>query len=88
MNGGLLGRVPRGQLYPELEAAAFALGEGELSQVVETELGYHLVLCETIEAERHSRFDEVRQTIRDHLEQQRRGLCQKAWINSLRRQPA
>ena len=88
MNGGLLGRVPRGQLYPELEAAAFALGEGELSQVVETELGYHLVLCETIEAERHSRFDEVRQTIRDHLEQQRRGICQKAWINSLRRQPA
>lgn len=88
VHGGLLGRVPRGQLYPELEAAAFALGEGELSQVVETELGYHLVLCETIEAERHSRFDEVRQTIRDHLEQQRRGLCQKAWINSLRRQPA
>jgi nitrogen fixation protein NifM len=88
MNGGLLGRVPRGQLYPELEAAAFALGEGELSHIVETELGYHLVLCETIEAERHSRFDEVRQTIREHLEQQRRGLCQKAWINSLRRQPA
>ncbi len=88
MNGGLLGRVPRGQLYPELEAAAFALGEGELSQVVETELGYHLVLCETIDPERHSRFDEVRQTIREHLEQQRRGICQKAWINSLRRQPA
>jgi nitrogen fixation protein NifM len=88
MNGGLLGRVPRGQLYPELEAAAFALGEGELSHIVETELGYHLVLCETIDVERHSRFDEVRQTIREHLEQQRRGICQKAWINSLRRQPA
>jgi peptidyl-prolyl cis-trans isomerase C len=88
MNGGLLGRVPRGQLYPELEAAAFAMGEGELSQIVETELGYHLVFCETIDAERHSRFDEVRQTIREHLEQQRRGICQKAWINSLRRQPA
>jgi nitrogen fixation protein NifM len=88
MNGGLLGRVPRGQLYPELEAAAFALGKGDLSQVVETELGYHLILCETIDAERHSRFDEVRQTIREHLEQQRRGTCQKAWINSLRRRPA
>ena len=88
MNGGLLGRVPRGQLYPELEAAAFALGEGELSQAVETELGYHLVLCETIDSERNSRFDEVRQTIREHLEQQRRGTCQKAWINSLRRRPA
>jgi nitrogen fixation protein NifM len=88
MNGGLLGKVPRGQLYPELEAAAFALGEGGLSEIVETELGYHLILCETIDGERHSRFDEVRQTIREHLEQQRRGICQKAWINSLRRQPA
>jgi nitrogen fixation protein NifM len=88
MNGGLLGHVPRGQLYPELEAAAFALAPGELSQVVETELGYHLILCETIDPERHSRFDEVRQTIREHLEQQRRGICQKAWINSLRKRPA
>jgi peptidyl-prolyl cis-trans isomerase C len=88
MNGGLLGKVPRGQLYPELEAAAFALGEGELSHIVETELGYHLVFCEAVDVERHSRFDEVRQTIREHLEQQRRGICQKAWINSLRQKAA
>lgn len=86
MNGGLLGRVPRGQLYPELETVAFALTEGELSPIVESELGWHLIHCETIESERHSKFDEVRQTIRDHLEQQRRGTCQKSWINALRRQ--
>ncbi|MDP2826478.1 MAG: nitrogen fixation protein NifM [Sulfuritalea sp.] len=86
MNGGLLGKVPRGQLYAELETTAFALAEGELSPIVESELGWHLILCETIERERHSKFDEVRQTIRDHLEQQRRGMCQKSWINALRRQ--
>lgn len=88
MNGGLLGAVPRGQLYPELEAVAFALGEGALSEPVESELGYHLIHCETINPERQSRFDEVCPAIREHLDQQRRGICQKSWINSLRRRVA
>ena len=86
LNGGLLGAVPRGQLYPELEAVAFALSEGALSEVVESELGFHLIHCETVNPERSSLFDEVRDTIRQHLEQQRRGLRQKSWINALRRQ--
>jgi nitrogen fixation protein NifM len=88
MNGGLLGSVPRGQLYPELEAAAFALAGNTLSPVVESELGYHLVFCESIEPARQSQLTEVRETIREHLEQQRRSMCQKSWINSLRRQAA
>ena len=88
MNGGLLGTVPRGQLYPELEAAAFAMAENTLSAPVESELGWHLILCETIHAERQSQLAEVRQTIREHLERQRRSTCQKSWINALRRQAA
>jgi nitrogen fixation protein NifM len=86
MNGGLLGSVPRGQLYAELEAVAFALPAATLSEPVESELGWHLIYCEAIHAERQSQLEEVRQTIRDHLEQQRRSMCQKSWINSLRRQ--
>lgn len=85
MNGGLLGSVPRGQLYAELEAVAFALAENTLSGPVESELGWHLILCEAIHPERQSQLGEVRQTIREHLEQQRRGICQKSWINELRR---
>ena len=88
MNGGLLGSVPRGQLYPELEAVAFALAEASLSEPVESELGYHLIHCETINPERQSQLDEVRPTIREHLEQQRRSVCQKSWINSLRSRAA
>ncbi len=86
MSGGLLGAVPRGQLYPELEAAAFALEESALSDVVESELGYHLIRCKTINPERELPFDEARMKIREHLEQQRRSICQKSWINALRRQ--
>jgi nitrogen fixation protein NifM len=85
MNGGLLGTVPRGRLYPELEAVAFALSEACLSEAVESELGYHLIYCETINPARQLPFTEARKAIREHLGQQRRGLCQKSWINALRR---
>lgn len=88
MNGGLLGAVPRGRLYAELEAVAFSLPEAALSAPVESELGWHLIRCDAINAERPSQLAEVRQTIREHLEQQRRGMCQKAWINLLRRPAA
>jgi peptidyl-prolyl cis-trans isomerase SurA len=41
--GGDLGFVKRGVFYPEFEAAAFALEEGELSGVVESPVGYHII---------------------------------------------
>lgn len=88
INGGLLGQVPRGQLYPELDAAAFALDEASLSEVVESELGYHLICCERIQPERLLSFAEARPTIRERLEQEEHARCQKTWIEALRLQAA
>ncbi|MFM2191009.1 MAG: Peptidyl-prolyl cis-trans isomerase SurA [Bacteroidota bacterium] len=42
-NGGELGFVGRGDFVPEFESAAFRLRAGEVSEVVETKFGFHLI---------------------------------------------
>ncbi|MCB0536534.1 MAG: peptidylprolyl isomerase [Bacteroidetes bacterium] len=42
-NDGELGYVKRGQFVPEFEAVAFRLKKDEISEVVETEFGYHII---------------------------------------------
>ncbi|TCT20114.1 nitrogen fixation protein NifM [Thiobaca trueperi] len=84
MDEGRLGTVPRGQLFPELDAALFALDEGRVSGVLESDLGFHLLLCERIEAATSITFDQARTKIRTIIETRRQRDDQKAWIASLR----
>lgn len=41
--GGEIGFFGRGELYPEYEAIAFKLKEGEISEIIETKAGFHIV---------------------------------------------
>jgi nitrogen fixation protein NifM len=67
LNGGLLGTVRRGQLYPELEPAAFALQTGELSAIAASPMGLHLLRCDSIEPASELSLAEASPSIRRHL---------------------
>lgn len=84
MQGGLLGEVVRGKLYPELEAVLFDLEESELSPVVESELGFHILRCDAIIPAGPVPLAQVRAKVREMLEGRRRRICQNAWIKNLK----
>ncbi len=81
---GLLGDVPRGKLYPQLDAVLFALKEGEMSDVVESEVGFHLIKCEKIQRAKTLPLHRVEASIRDTLELRHRRECQNAWLARLK----
>jgi nitrogen fixation protein NifM len=78
LNGGQLGTVKRGQLYAELEPAAFGLAPGELSAVVESPMGFHILHCVAVEEASDMPLALVREKIRDHLGESRRRPAGKA----------
>jgi peptidyl-prolyl cis-trans isomerase C len=83
MNGGLLGRLGRGKLYKELDEVLFELKPGQVSDIVESPLGLHLLLCEEIHRPAAISMREATAKITDILKKRGRRMCQKHWLGKL-----
>lgn len=66
-SGGSLGTFTRGQMVAPFEEAAFALEPGELSDIVLTEFGYHVILVEEKLPAETMPIEEVSNQIREYL---------------------
>jgi peptidyl-prolyl cis-trans isomerase C len=65
--GGSLGQFGRGQMVPEFEEAAFTAEVGQLSDVVKTQFGYHVIKVTDKSEQSVTPFEEVRGQLYDYL---------------------
>jgi peptidyl-prolyl cis-trans isomerase C len=83
MEAGKLGAIKRGQLFPELDSVLFSMQEGTVSDVLESEIGFHLLLCEKIVPARILPFSKAEARIKKVIDERNRRNCQKAFLKQL-----
>ncbi|OME82096.1 peptidylprolyl isomerase [Paenibacillus sp. FSL A5-0031] len=83
-NGGDLGLFGKGKMVPEFEAAAFALKINEISGVVQTENGYHIIKKTAEKAAVVPTFEEKKEEIKNQLVATEANELSEAWMTEIR----
>jgi peptidyl-prolyl cis-trans isomerase C len=85
IKGGDLGYFGRGKMVKPFEDAAFALKIGEVSDIVETRFGYHLIKVVDKKPESVVGYEEVKDNIGRYLKKEKTGKELKGYIEELRK---
>lgn len=83
-SGGDVGYVERGKMVPEFEEAVFSLRPGQVSDIVETEYGYHIIKVEEVLLGKTLNLNDSRDRIYQILAMQKQRKAYEAWMNELK----
>jgi parvulin-like peptidyl-prolyl isomerase len=77
-------KFPRKQMVPEFEAAAFSLKTNQISEVVETQYGYHIIKLLEKFPPKHEQFAEVAPRIKDYLVEKKAEDSLPAYLDKIK----
>ena len=83
MNGGELGMLKRGVLFPSLDKALFSMGTGEISDIIESPMGFHVLYCEQVQYEGYVNIESALPTIIEKMNERNRKNHQRQWLKEL-----
>jgi peptidyl-prolyl cis-trans isomerase C len=84
VKGGDLGFFKRGQMVKPFEEAAFALSPGQVSGIVETRFGYHIIKVFEKNPESVSEYSAVKDRLKQSLEQQEVQKLMEVYVEGLK----
>lgn len=83
--GGLMGYVKRGDLMPEIESKVFNLNEGDVSGIIQTNLGYHIFKVDEKKEPKELGLTEVRGEIEEAIFKSKIHEKMKEYIEGLKK---
>jgi parvulin-like peptidyl-prolyl isomerase len=83
IQGGDLGFIERGTIIPAVESAAFSLAVGQVSDVIESELGFHIIKAVDKKGAGIKPIAVVREEIKAKIEEEKLEKKYEEWIASL-----
>ena len=83
-SGGDVGFVEKGKMVPEFENAVYRLKEGEISDVVETEYGFHIIKVDKVQKGRTLPLNKVKDQIQNILAGKKQKAAYENWMKELK----
>ena len=84
-DGGDLGFIEKGMALPEVETAAFGLNKGEVSGVIQSRAGFHIIMVVDKKGGGLKPIEEVREEIYNKIEEQKLEKKFVEWLDALRK---
>lgn len=84
--GGDLGYFGKGKMIPEFERAAFKLKQGELSEPVKTNFGYHIIKLTGRKSGQMVGYEKVSDILRQRLTREKQKKVFEEWVAGLRKE--